>query len=35
MICLYLKRVMDYIVKYGELVRDEFFNEVNYNDIVE
>ncbi|GAA8772703.1 hypothetical protein BTM120_14870 [Helicobacter pylori] len=26
---------MDYIAKHGELVRDEFFNEVNYNDIAE
>ncbi|MBM2778691.1 relaxase/mobilization nuclease domain-containing protein [Helicobacter pylori] len=32
---LHSKRAMDYIAKYGELVRDEFFNEVNYNDIAE
>ncbi|GAA9309218.1 relaxase/mobilization nuclease domain-containing protein [Helicobacter pylori] len=32
---LHSKRAMDYIAKHGELVRDEFFNEVNYNDIVE
>ncbi|GAA9294306.1 relaxase/mobilization nuclease domain-containing protein [Helicobacter pylori] len=32
---LHLKRAMDYIAKHGELVRDEFFNEVNYNDIAE
>ncbi|MFP6287733.1 relaxase/mobilization nuclease domain-containing protein [Helicobacter pylori] len=32
---LHSKRAMDYIAKHGELVRDEFFNEVNYNDIAE
>ncbi len=32
---LHSKRAMDYITKHGELVRDEFFNEVNYNDIAE
>ncbi|WRB74906.1 relaxase/mobilization nuclease domain-containing protein [Helicobacter pylori] len=32
---LHSKRVMDYIAKHGELVRDEFFSEVNYNDIAE
>ncbi|GAA9901182.1 relaxase/mobilization nuclease domain-containing protein [Helicobacter pylori] len=32
---LHLKRAMDYIAKHGELVRDEFFNEVNYNNIAE
>ncbi|WRA84190.1 relaxase/mobilization nuclease domain-containing protein [Helicobacter pylori] len=35
MTCLHSKRAMDYIAKHGELVRDEFFNEVNYNDIAE
>ncbi|MFP6285529.1 relaxase/mobilization nuclease domain-containing protein [Helicobacter pylori] len=32
---LHSKRAMDYTAKHGELVRDEFFNEVNYNDIAE
>ncbi len=32
---LHSKRAMDYIAKHGELVRDEFFNEVNYSDIAE
>ncbi len=32
---LHSKRAMDYIAKHGDLVRDEFFNEVNYNDIAE
>lgn len=32
---LHSKRAMDYIAKHGELVRDEFFNEVNYNNIAE
>ncbi|TPH69203.1 relaxase [Helicobacter pylori] len=32
---LHSKRAMDYIAKHGELVRDEFFNEVNYDDIAE
>ncbi len=32
---LHSKRAMGYIAKHGELVRDEFFNEVNYNDIAE
>ncbi|WP_100979005.1 relaxase/mobilization nuclease domain-containing protein [Helicobacter pylori] len=32
---LYSKRAMDYIAKHGDLVRDEFFNEINYNDIAE
>ncbi|MFP6082244.1 relaxase/mobilization nuclease domain-containing protein [Helicobacter pylori] len=32
---LHSKRAMDYIAKHNELVRDEFFNEVNYNDIAE
>ncbi len=32
---LHSKRAMDYIAKHGELVRDEFFNEINYNDIAE
>ncbi|EQL46668.1 relaxase [Helicobacter pylori FD423] len=32
---LHSKRAMDYIAKHGELVRDEFFNEVNYSDITE
>ncbi len=32
---LHSKKAMDYIAKHGELVRDEFFNEVNYNDIAE
>ncbi len=32
---LHSKMAMDYIAKHGELVRDEFFNEVNYNDIAE
>ncbi len=32
---LHSERAMDYIAKHGELVRDEFFNEVNYNDIAE
>ncbi len=32
---LHSKRAMDYIAKHGELVRDEFFNEVNYNDMAE
>ncbi|GAA8617576.1 relaxase/mobilization nuclease domain-containing protein [Helicobacter pylori] len=32
---LHSKRAMDYIAKHGELVRDELFNEVNYNDIAE
>ncbi|STR28149.1 relaxase [Helicobacter pylori] len=32
---LHSKRAMDYTAKHGELVRDEFFNEVNYNNIAE
>ncbi|GAA7321891.1 relaxase/mobilization nuclease domain-containing protein [Helicobacter pylori] len=32
---LHSKRAMDYIAKHGELVRDEFFSKVNYNDIAE
>ncbi|NHB49434.1 relaxase [Helicobacter pylori] len=32
---LHSKRAMDYIAKHGELVRDEFFSRVNYNDIAE
>ncbi len=32
---LHSKRAMDYIAKHGDLVRDEFFNEVNYNNIAE
>ncbi|GAA9463189.1 relaxase/mobilization nuclease domain-containing protein [Helicobacter pylori] len=32
---LHSKRAMDYTAKHGELVRDEFFKEVNYNDIAE
>ncbi|WP_097694105.1 relaxase/mobilization nuclease domain-containing protein, partial [Helicobacter pylori] len=32
---LHSKKAMDYIAKHGELVRDEFFNKVNYNDIAE
>ncbi|MGN8466871.1 relaxase/mobilization nuclease domain-containing protein [Helicobacter pylori] len=32
---LYSKRAMDYIAKHGELVRDEFFSAVDYNDIAE
>ncbi|WRC39317.1 relaxase [Helicobacter pylori] len=32
---LHSKRAMDYIAKHGELVRDEFFSRVDYNDIAE
>ncbi|GAA7767760.1 relaxase/mobilization nuclease domain-containing protein [Helicobacter pylori] len=32
---LHSKRAMDYIAKHGELVRDEFLNEVNYSNIAE
>ncbi|WP_305872836.1 relaxase/mobilization nuclease domain-containing protein [Helicobacter pylori] len=32
---LHSKRAMDYIAKHNELVRDEFFSRVNYNDIAE
>ncbi len=32
---LHSKRAMDYTAKHGELVRDEFFSRVNYNDIAE
>ncbi|WQW71477.1 relaxase [Helicobacter pylori] len=32
---LHSKRAMDYIAKHGDLVRDEFFSRVNYNDIAE
>ncbi len=32
---LHSKKAMDYIAKHGELVRDEFFSRVNYNDIAE
>ncbi|EMH19150.1 relaxase/mobilization nuclease domain-containing protein [Helicobacter pylori] len=32
---LHSKRAMDYIAKHGELVRDEFFSAVDYNDIAE
>ncbi|MFP6250631.1 relaxase/mobilization nuclease domain-containing protein [Helicobacter pylori] len=32
---LHSKRAMDYTAKHGDLVRDEFFNEVNYNNIAE
>ncbi|EMG96759.1 hypothetical protein HMPREF1401_00484 [Helicobacter pylori GAM120Ai] len=32
---LHSKRAMDYIAKHGELVRDEFFSAVDYDDIAE
>ncbi|RVZ08204.1 relaxase [Helicobacter pylori] len=32
---LHSKRAMDYTAKHGDLVRDEFFSRVNYNDIAE
>ncbi|MFP6310422.1 relaxase/mobilization nuclease domain-containing protein [Helicobacter pylori] len=32
---LHSKRAMDYTAKHGDLVRDEFFKEINYNDIAE